>query len=196
MDNKEHIGLYFGSFNPVHTGHLIIAESIINNTDTDKIWFVVSPHNPLKEKSSLAEGRVRLEMLRQAVKDNPFFAVCDAEFSLPKPSYTVNTLAYLSGAYPDKRFSIIMGQDNLCVLDKWKDYAFILDNYTIYVYPRNNYQGSAFEGYKNIMKVDAPLVEISSTYIRNCIKQNKSIKYLVRDEVADIIEKQKLYLSE
>lgn len=203
MQEKEKIGLYFGSFNPIHVGHLILAEYILQNSDLNKICFVVSPQNPLKDKAILLDNSVRYELLQLAVKDNPDFVVSDVEFNLPVPSYTVNTLRFLQDKYNDgkKEFALIMGEDNLAVFDKWKDYSEILQNFDIYVYPRRqegNFDKCKSEfflkTYASIHLIDAPMIDISSSYIRNCIKNGKSIKYLVTESVREEIERQHLYL--
>ena len=136
---KRNIGLYFGSFNPIHIGHLIIAEYMIENSDLDEIWFVVSPSNPLKKKESLLDERQRLYMVNIAIEDDARFRSSDIEFKLPYPSYTCVTLAHLTERYPEKNFSLIMGEDNLENIEKWKNYEFILNNFHIYTYPRAGY---------------------------------------------------------
>ena len=190
---KEKIGLYFGSFNPIHIGHLIIADYIVQDTDLDKIWFVVSAQNPLKELSSLADNQTRYQLVQSAIQDNPDFYASDEEFSLPIPSYTVNTLAFFAEKYKDKEFSLIMGQDNLCVFDKWKDYNSILDNYNIYVYPRKGCSVTQFDNHPHVHYVNALLIDISATFIRQRIKQGRSVRYLVCAKVLEQIEKKGLY---
>lgn len=195
-EKKEKIGLYFGSFNPIHVGHLILASYIVQNSDLKKIWFVVSPQNPLKKQSSLADNNTRYHLVQLAVEDNPLFEVSNVEFSLPLPSYTINTLNFLSNKYPNKEFAILMGEDNLVTIDKWKDYQLILQNYPIYVYPRKEEEKTtiktSFKDY-NINVVDAPLINISASYIRSLIRQGKSIQYFVTDKVYKEIEKSNLY---
>ena len=187
-------GLFFGSFNPIHTGHLIIASYMANYTDLQEVWFVVSPQNPLKTKKSLASMYDRLEMVNLAIGETEKLRASDIEFRLPQPSYTIDTLTYLQERYPGKRFVLIMGSDNLQSLAKWKNYEFILHNYPIFVYRRpghdvvNNFK----EG--NITILDAPLLQISATHIRNCIKQGKSIRYLVPDKVLEEIQQNRYYL--
>lgn len=186
------IGLYFGSFNPIHIGHLIIANHILNETPLERIWFIVSPHNPLKESKSLLNEFDRLHMVRLAVQDDKRIKCSDIEFSLPKPSYTTNTLAFLSEKYPEHKFSIIMGSDSFQNLDKWKNFEHILCNYSIYVYQRKD-----FELKKSFSKapiiLNAPLIEISSSQIRLNIKEGKSIRYLVPEIVREEIETRKFY---
>lgn len=188
------IGLFFGSFNPVHTGHLIIAQHLAENTDLEQVWFVVSPHNPLKEKSSLAKDRDRLHLVKLAIEYHPRLRVSDIEFSLPKPSYTVDTLTHLQEKFPHHEFSIIMGGDNLTNFHQWKNYQYILDHYKIYIYKRTGTEASLeFAKHPNIIFCDSPLLGISSTYIRKLIKEKKSIRYLVPDEVWKYIESGALY---
>ena len=156
------IGLFFGSFNPIHVGHLIIAQHLLNETSLDKIWLVVSPHNPLKEKSTLAHDQDRLQMVRLAVEDHPKIWVSDIEFKLPRPSFTIDTLAHLEEKYPNDNFSLIMGGDNLISLPKWKNYDQILNKYTIYVYRRPGYDSSTdLASHHAIRFVEAPLLDIS-----------------------------------
>jgi nicotinate-nucleotide adenylyltransferase len=176
------IGLYFGSFNPIHIGHLIIANHVLHNSNCKQIWFVVSPHNPLKESSSLLQEQHRLHLVRLAIEDEPNFKASNVEFSLPRPSYTIDTLTYLQEKFPQHKFSIIMGSDSLQNLPKWKNYEQILAHYKLLVYQRPN-TTSALE-HANIEYLQAPLLDISATYIRNCLKSKKSIKYLVPDAVA------------
>ncbi len=179
------IGLYFGSFNPIHIGHLIIANQLVENSDLDQIWFVVTPHNPFKKKSSLLDNYHRLEMVYLATKDYDTLKECDIEFNLPQPNYTVNTLAYLTEKYPTKDFSLIMGEDNLKSFHKWKNYQVILDNHHIYVYPRisDGTVETQFDKHPKIHHVEAPIMEISSTLIRNSIKAGKNIKPLLPEHV-------------
>lgn len=171
------IGLYFGSFNPIHVGHLVIANYILDFSPIDELWFVISPQNPLKEKNSLLDDYQRLRMVELAIEDIPHLRASSIEFNLPRPSYTVNTLAHLTDKYPQHTFSIIMGGDNIQNFSKWKNYQRILENYKIYVYQRPNYSIPAeFKNCPNIINIDAPLMEISSSFIRQCIKENKNIQ--------------------
>ncbi len=186
------IGLFFGSFNPIHTGHLIIAQYMVENTDLDRIWFVVSPHNPFKKKSSLAHEQDRLDMVRAAIYDNYQFQACDIEFGLPKPSFTIDTLTYLTEKHPDHEFTLIIGEDNIAHLDKWKNAEILKSNYPFYIYPRpvNDKSGELPIRAKMI---NAPLIDISATLIRKMIKKEKSIQYLVPQPVEAFIKSKKLY---
>jgi len=179
------IGLYFGTFNPIHTGHLIIANHMAEYSGLDQIWLVVTPHNPLKKKSTLLDDHHRLQMVFLATEDYPKLKPSDAEFRLPQPSYTVNTLAHLQEKFPTHQFSLIMGEDNLNSLHKWKNYEVILQNHTIYVYPRINSEviSDDIAAASHISKVDAPIIEISSTFIRNSIKENKNVRPLLPEKV-------------
>lgn len=182
------IGLYFGSFNPIHTGHLIIANHILNETLIEKLWFIVSPQNPFKQESSLLNEYHRLHLVRLATEEDNRIKASDIEFGLPKPSYTVNTLTYLSEKYPDHQFSVIMGSDSFQNLLKWKNYDVIIKNYPIYVYMRPGFEIQNNIG-ANLTLLDAPLLQLSSTQIRNLIKEGKSVRYMVPDKVLDEIEK-------
>ena len=190
---SKKIGLFFGSFNPIHVGHLVIANFMATQTDLEQIWLVVSPQNPLKEKKSLARDHDRLNLVRIAVEDNSLLRASDVEFGLPKPSYTIDTLTYLSEKYPDKQFSLIMGGDNLASLHKWKNYELLLRDYEIYVYQRPNYALGDLVAHPNVHIVEAPLMQISASYIRKCIAEKKSIRYLVSERVLEEIERSGLY---
>lgn len=186
------VGLYFGSFNPIHNGHLIIANHILNETDLQKVWFVVSPHNPLKESASLLNEYDRLHLVQKATeRDNRLKAV-DIEFSLPKPSYTIHTLAYLQEKYPDHRFCVIMGSDSYQNIKKWKNWEKIVSDYRIMIYKRPGFEIKQPLP-SNIQVLNAPLLEISATYVRELIKAGKSIKYLVPPVVEDEIHSSGFY---
>lgn len=189
------IGLYFGSFNPIHIGHLIIANQLVENSDLDQIWFVVTPHNPFKKKSTLLDNHHRLEMVYLATKDYDTLKESDIEFNLPQPNYTVNTLAYLTEKYPEKEFSLIMGEDNLKSFHKWKNYQVILDHHDIYVYPRisDGTVETQFDNHPKIHHVEAPIMEISSTLIRNSIKAGKNIKPLLPEHVWTYLDEMNFY---
>lgn len=182
------IGLYFGSFNPVHVAHLIIASHILNETAIEKIWFVVSPQNPFKEESNLLNEYHRLELVRLATEDDLRIKASDIEFSLPKPSYTSNTLAYLAEKYPEHEFSLIMGSDSFQNLHKWKNAEWIIRNYPVYVYLRPGFDIDNSIGAK-LTTLNAPLLQLSATQIRNYLKQGKSVRYMLPDKVLDEIEK-------
>jgi len=187
------IGLFFGSFNPIHLGHLIIANYMANYTVLDKVWLMVSPHNPLKDKKQLIQVYDRLEMAKLATENCENIEIKDDELKLPKPSYTVDTLVYLQEKYPSIKFVLIMGEDNLQSLPKWKNYEFILKNYEIYVYPRPNIPASALSQNPHIKITKTPLMEISSSFIRKAIKEGKNIQFFVPDKVLAFIESKSLY---
>ena len=180
------IGLYFGSFNPVHVGHLIIVNHILNESELEKIWFIVSPLNPFKDSHNLMNEYDRLHLVKKAIEEDPRLKASDIEFSLPKPSYTVHTLAYLKEKYPDHSFSIIMGSDSFQNLGKWKNPETLIENYPIIIYKRPGFDVNNKLN-ANITIMDAPLLEISSTYIRELIKAGKSIKYLVPSNIEEEI---------
>jgi len=194
MPSTRKIGLFFGSFNPVHVGHMIIANFMVEHSDLDQIWMVVSPHNPHKNKKTLAKDRDRLHLVDLAIGHNPNIRPSDIEFGLPKPSYTIDTLTYLKEKYPSKEFSLIMGGDNLGTLNKWKNYEMILDNHHIYVYARPNYTLGDLADHKSVTVLeDAPLLSISASYIRRQIKEGKNPQYLLPDSVYEYIKDSNLY---
>lgn len=182
------IGLYFGSFNPVHIGHLIIANHAVNETDLNQVWFVVSPQNPFKQSSSLLNEYHRLHLIKSAIDGEKGLRASNVEFSLPKPSYTIDTLAYLKEKFPTFHFSLLMGSDGFKNLDKWKNFEAIVKNYPIYIYKRAGFDITDTHGAKINILETAPLLEISSTKIRELIKQKKSIRFLVPDVVKEEIE--------
>ena len=186
------IGLYFGSFNPIHIGHLIIADHVLSVSDVKQIWFVVSPHNPLKESSSLLNENHRLHLVQLAIDEQPKFKASNIEFKLPRPSYTIDTMTYLSEKYPQHQFSIIMGSDSIQNITKWKNYQTLLQHYKIIVYNRPGYN-AAIINHENISIVDAPLLDISSTHIRQKIKNKTSIRFLVPTEVREYIAANNYY---
>lgn len=190
------VGLFFGSFNPIHIGHLIIANHLAQHPDLDQLWFVISPHNPLKEKSSLLKDYHRLALVKIAIEDNPKLRASDIEFHLPQPSYTVKTLAYLKEQYPDYNFSLIMGEDNLMSLPKWYNFEYILKYHRIFVYPRPGHSTVEsqlpFEG-DFVFCEKVPKMEISSTFIRDAIKEGRDVRYLLRDSVLQYIEEMNFY---
>lgn len=190
------IGLYFGTFNPIHIGHLIIANHMAEHSDLDQIWLVVTPHNPHKQKSSLLEDHHRFEMVFLATKDYPKLKPSDVEFKLAQPSYTINTLAHLQEKFPQHHFSLIMGEDNLNSLHKWKNYEVILQNHHIYVYPRLN-SGEIdpqLINHPKIHRVGAPVIELSSTFIRDSIKNKRNVVPMLPEKVWQYIEHNNFYL--
>jgi nicotinate-nucleotide adenylyltransferase len=188
------IGLFFGSFNPIHMGHLIIANVMAQNTDLDKVWLVVSPQNPFKPSKGLLHEFDRYDLVKAAIADNFKLEVSDVEFHLPKPSYTIHTLAYLTEKYPNKEFKVIIGEDNLENFTKWKNHEQILAQFGLYVYPRPHVTNSDLKRHPQVTIVEAPMIDISATYIRNCIKNNKSIRYLVPETVENMIRMKNFYV--
>ncbi len=188
------IGLYFGTFNPIHIGHMIIANHMAENSDLDQVWMVVTPHNPLKKKASLLDNYQRYEMVYLATEGFSKIHPSDIEFQLPQPSYTINTLVTIKEKFPKNDFSLIMGEDNLQNLHKWKNHEEIIKNHHIYVYPRviENSRELSFSQEK-IHKINAPIIEISSTYIRKSIKENINITPLLPQKVSQYIEHQNFY---
>jgi len=190
------VNLFFGSFNPIHMGHLIIAQNILEESDASELWFVVSPHNPFKNKTTLLSERDRLYLVNLAIEDNYSFKASDIEFNLPKPNYTINTLVYLKEKYPNYKFNIIMGSDNILHFHKWKNFEHIIKDHKIIIYPRETKTPEIKnETVRNadIHIIKAPLLNISATYIRQQIKNSKSIKYLVHDKCNEYIQSMKFY---
>jgi nicotinate-nucleotide adenylyltransferase len=187
------IGLFFGSFNPIHTGHLIIANYMATYTKLDQVWLVVSPQNPLKEKDSLVHTYDRLEMVRLAINDTENLRVSDVEFDLPQPSYTIDTLTHLKANYPEHDFSLIMGSDNLASLQKWKKYELLLRDYRFLVYPRRGTELPELASHPSVSITETPIMELSATFIRQAIKDKKSIRFFVPDSVIAFIESKSLY---
>lgn len=190
------VGLFFGSFNPIHIGHLILANYILENSDMAELWFVVSPQNPFKDKKTLLSDHNRLDMVQLAVKNYPKMRVSNVEFSLPKPSYTIDTLTYLKEKYPDHSFALIMGEDNLKGLRKWKNSEKLIENYQIIVYPRlfeGDKQEKEFLKHDNISMVNAPIIELSATEIRNMIKNGKNVRPMLPPEVFEYLDGSNFY---
>lgn len=187
------VGLYFGSFNPVHNGHLVIAGYMAEFTELDQVWLVVSPHNPLKNASTLLNDYQRVHLVELAIGDYRKLKVSKVEFGLPKPSYTVVTLAYLYDRHPEHEFSLIMGSDNLATLHKWKDYRLILDNHDIYVYPRPLSDGGEFRKHPRVRWVEAPLIELSSTFIRHAIRDGRDVRFMMPESVAAYVDEMNFY---
>ena len=188
-----HIGLFFGSFNPVHVGHMVLANYMASFTELEQVWFVVSPHNPLKEKSSLLDQNQRLHMVNLAIGDHLKLKSSNIEFSLSQPSYTINTLAHLKEKFPQHRFSLIMGEDNLKSFTKWKNYEEILNNYKLFVYPRPNSESGDLKHHKNVIMTEAPLMEISSSMIRKAIKAKKDLYSFVPAAVWEYLDEMHFY---
>lgn len=201
------VGLYFGTFNPIHIGHLIISNYVAEYTDLDQVWLVVSPQNPLKNKKSLLEDYHRLDIVHVAIKDNDKLRVSDIEFRMPRPSYTADTLAYLKEKHPNNEFHLIMGEDNLRTFHKWKNREYIIENHKLYVYPRvltvqeeqeiqeiGSVTKSEYYTHKNVVMLsDAPVMRLSSSFIRQAIKENKDVRYLLTDVVHQYIDKMGFY---
>jgi nicotinate-nucleotide adenylyltransferase len=187
------IGLFFGSFNPIHNGHLAIANYMIENGNIDRLWFVVSPQNPFKDKEVLLDDQLRLEMVNLAIRGEDRFLACDVEFNLPQPSYSISTLNCLKEKYPDVEFLIIMGSDNVIHLKKWKDYQQIVGEYRFLVYPRPAFDIKSLDLIGNFTLIDAPLMEISSTSIRKAIAEKQDVDQLLPAVVFDYIVRNKLY---
>ncbi len=189
----SHIGLFFGSFNPVHVGHMIIANYMVEYTDLDELWMVLSPQNPFKSQKSLAKDYDRLHLLNLAIGEHQHIRSSNVEFGLPRPSYTIDTLSYLKEKYPQKRFSLIMGGDNLHSFHKWKNYELILQNHHIYVYKRGNSDQYDLGDHPNVSFADAPMLDISASYLRKNLKEDKSIQYLVTEEVFEYLKINNIY---
>ena len=189
------IGLYFGTFNPIHVGHLIIANHLAEHSSLDKIWFVVTPLSPFKKKNSLLDNRQRYEMVYRATKDYIKLEPSDIEFNLPQPNYTIDTLTYLLEKHPKHKFSLIMGEDNLKSFHKWKNYELILENHDIYVYPRIS-EGTIdtrFNDHDKIIKINAPIIELSSTFIRTSIKDGKNVRPMLPENVWEYIDEMNFF---
>lgn len=190
---SNNIGLFFGSFNPIHIGHMVIANWFVEYTDLDKVWFVVSPQNPFKEKKSLLDDYHRLALVRIAIEDDLRFGVTDIEFKMPQPSYTIDTLTYLEEKYPDKKFVLLAGSDQLPTFDKWKNPHRILELYKMYVYARPGYSGSKYDDHESVKIFNVPQMEISSTFIRKSIKEGKEMNYMTPVKVWKYIKEMHFY---
>jgi len=191
---KMKVGLYFGTYNPIHIGHLAIANYMVEFTDIDQLWFVVSPHNPHKSKKNLLDDYQRLEMVHRAVEGDDRLRASNIEFNLPKPSYTVDTLAYLKDQHPDYQFVILMGSDNLENFHKWKNYETIPENYGVIVYPRPGFDRKKVQVHKNIQVAeDAPLMEISASFIRKAIKTGKDVRHFLPQKTWEYLEEMNFY---
>jgi nicotinate-nucleotide adenylyltransferase len=188
------VGLFLGSFNPIHMGHLIIANYLIEYSDLEKIWFVVSPQNPFKQIEDLLTNQHRYEMAQLAIGNDARFSICNVEFDMPVPSYTVDTLSKLAGLYPEIDFSLIIGADNFLYFGKWKEAAKIACEHSIFVYPRKGFAIDMAGIDQNFTFIDAPLVELSSTFIRNAIFESKDVRYMLPHGVYDYILSKGLYI--
>ncbi len=187
------VGLFFGSFNPVHIGHIVLANYMAEYTDLQQIWFVVSPHNPHKEKSSLLNGHQRLHMVNLATETHPAFRSCNIEFSLSQPSYTVNTLVHLKEKYPQHAFALIMGADNLQTFHKWKNHEEILKRHQLYIYPRPGFDTSSYNKHPQVKVTQAPLMEVSSTFIRQAIRDKKNVSGFMPQTVWQYLREMHFY---
>ena len=186
-------GLFFGSFNPIHVGHMVLANYMLSFTNLDEVWFVVSPHNPLKEKHTLLAQNHRLYMVRIAIENHPKFKASDIEFKLSQPSYTIHTLTHLKEKYPKKSFHLIMGMDNLQNFHKWKNHEQIINNHSIYVYPRQDSEAGAFANHPNVIVTQAPVMEISSSFIRKAILDKKDVSCFMPEKVAAYVNEMNFY---
>lgn len=190
---KKKTGLYFGTFNPIHIGHCVIAQHMLEFTDLDEIWFVVTPHNPHKKKSTLLDDYQRLFMVQLAVDEHYQMYVSNMEFDLPQPSYTATTLAHAAEKYPEKDFALIMGADNLQTFHKWRNYEWILEHHPIYVYPRLESDGGDLKNHPNVTVTEAPIMQIASTDIREAIKQGKNVSFMLPEKVWKFIDEGLFY---
>jgi nicotinate-nucleotide adenylyltransferase len=186
-------GLFFGTFNPIHIGHLAIANYMLSFTDMDELWFVVSPHNPLKQRQDMLSEADRLHLVNLAIEGRPLYRSCDLEFHMPKPSYTVDTLARLTDNYPQRKFALIMGSDNLEQFHKWKNSEAIIANYHRYIYPRPDTSPHLLENIPNATIVNAPLMDISSSFIRQAIADGKDVPFYLHEKVYQRIKEMHFY---
>lgn len=188
------IGLFFGSFNPVHMGHMALADYFVEFTDLDRLWFVISPHNPLKKKESLLNDQLRLDMVEMAINGDNRFEICDIEFRMPKPSYTIDTLAYLTENHPAHQFILVMGDDGLVNFHKWKNYREIIERYPRIIYPRDVTQKTDYSQHQNIIVLnEAPMIGISSSFIRAALAAGKNVQHFLPEKVYSYIERYNLY---
>jgi nicotinate-nucleotide adenylyltransferase len=193
------VGLYFGTFNPIHVGHLVIANYMANYTDLEEVWLIVSPQNPFKAKDSMLEDYHRLTLVKIATEDNPQLKASNIEFNLPKPSYTINTLVHLKEKFPAYEFNLIMGEDNLRSFHKWKNHEQILANSSLYVYPRlanaeeKLQKESTYQQHPKVKICEAPVMKLSSSFIRNAVKNKKDVRYMLTEKVANYVEEMHFY---
>lgn len=185
--------LFFGSFNPIHVGHLIIANTMLQQGGVDELWFVVSPQNPLKERATLLADHHRMQMVRRAIEDNYKMQACDIEMHLPLPSYTAVTLAALGEKYPEREFCLVMGSDNLATFERWRNYEYILEHYRLLVYPRPGTQRCKLATHPHVTMVDVPMMDISSSYIRQQIAARKDVRYLLTEPVHKYLTEMHFY---
>ena len=188
-------GLFFGSFNPIHLGHLIVANYMVEYSGIDELWFIISPHNPLKNTKNLLDEYERLDLLKLAIADNPKLVVNDIEFSLPRPSYTIDTLKYLEEQFPYREWVLVMGTDTVKTLPKWKNYEQIINNHSIYVYPRQDSEceSGAFAKHPHVIITQAPVMEISSSFIRKAILEKKDVSCFMPEKVAAYVSEMNFY---
>lgn len=184
--SKKKTGIYSGSFNPIHIGHLALANWLCEYTELDELWFLITPHNPLKEKDALMDDQLRYELVKRAIAGYPKFHASDFEFSLPKPTYTIRTLRALEASYPDREFYFIMGADNWELITRWVEYEAIISHYPIFIYPRKGFEIEIPAQYPHIKKVDAPLIEISSTFIREAFTSGKDVRFFLPEAIRDL----------
>ena len=189
----KRIGIYSGSFNPIHHGHVILANYLVEFSDLDELWFVVTPQNPLKKKDDLLDDDERLKMVQIALGDDPRFCVSDIEMRLPTPSYTVNTLTSLSEQHPDSEFVFICGMDSLQQLKRWRDYQRILDNFELLVFPREGYDGGDLANYPSVTILKTPIIEISSTFIRQCVKEGRDVRHFMPEKAFQYMRRHRFY---
>ena len=187
------IGIYSGSFNPIHHGHVMLANYLVEFSDLDELWFVVTPQNPLKKKEDLLDDDERLKMVQLAIGDDQRIRVSDVEMHLPTPSYTINTLTALSEKYPDCEFVFICGMDSLQNLKNWREYQRILDNYELLVFPREGYDGGELINYPSVTVLKTPILEISSTFIRQCIKEGRDVRYFMPEKAYQYMKEHRFY---
>ncbi len=190
---SQKTGLFFGSFNPIHIGHLVIANWFVEYTNLDRLWFVVSPQNPFKEKSTLLADHHRLALVRVAIEEDPRFWVTDIEFKMPQPSYTIDTLTYLEEKYPEHEFVLLTGSDQLPNFEKWKNADRILELYKMYVYARPGFKGSKYQKHSSVKIFKTPLMEISSTFIRKSIKEKKDMRHMLPEKVWEYMKDMHFY---
>lgn len=192
-DHRKITGLFFGSFNPIHVGHLMIAQYMLSFGGVEQVWFVVTPQSPFKIKKTLLDDYQRLEIVNLAISDHPGMKASDVEFRLPQPNFTVNTLSALSEKYPERDFELIMGSDNLLHFEKWRNYQYILDNHRIIVYPRPGSEGAALLSHPSVRLVNAPLIEVSASFIRESIAKGKDMHFFVPEAAYRYIREMHFY---